>query len=274
MAFGIDYSYGSGLSAGRMKAAGVRFVCRYLSWQPNSKCINKSEFDNLTGAGLYVVLVWEGTGRDLVNGFRGGAHDATEANRQAGALGAHGIPLYFAPADYDVPEGDQSMFNNYLDGAASVIGRARTGAYGGYWPLKRAFDAGKCHYGWQTYAWSGGNVDHRAALYQYQNGAHMGPAEVDFDKSFKIDFGQWPRPKVTAPPAKPVAPPPVPPHKPGDPYLHHAPGDKTFAQIAHDRGTTAEHLWQMLAQHATPADIALIGRLVLPKTWPYYTTHP
>ena len=274
MAFGIDYSFGSGLSAGRMKAAGVRFVCRYLAWQPNPKCINKSEFGNLTSEGLFVVLVWEGTGRDLVNGFRGGAHDATEANRQAGALGAHGIPLYFAPADYDVPEGDQSMINSYLDGAASIIGRARTGLYGGYWPLKRAFDGGHCHYGWQTYAWSGSNVDHRSALYQYQNGAHLGPAEVDFDRSFKVDFGQWPRPRVTAPaPEPPPAKPPSAGPSQG-PYLHHADGTKSLAQIAAGRGTTVEHLWQMLTTHATPADVTLAGKLVLPKTWPYYTTHP
>jgi hypothetical protein len=104
--------------------------------------------------------------------------------------------IYFAPCDYDAPEADQGKINAYLDGAAGIIGRARLGFYGGYWPLKRAFDAGKMTYGWQTYAWSGGNVDPRAQLYQYRNGQRLGPAEVDFDDARAADFGQWPRPSA------------------------------------------------------------------------------
>ena len=209
MAFGIDYSYGSGLSANQMKAAGVTFVCRYLSYQPNSKNITPAEFANLRKAGLTVVLVWEGSGHE--GGSTNGASAAREANRQAAALGAGGIPIYFAPCDYDVPPGDQAGINAYLDGAASVIGRARTGLYGGYWPVKRAFDAGKMHYGWQTYAWSGNNVDNRAHLYQYRNGMRMGPADVDFDRSLHTDYGGWPRPKAAAAAKPPPKAAPIPP---------------------------------------------------------------
>jgi hypothetical protein len=267
MAFGIDYSFGNGLSVNLMRAAGVRFVARYLSWQPNSKNINKTEFTNLVRGGMFVVFVWEGTGRDLVNGFRGGSHDAAEANNQVAALGARGCPIYFAPADYDVPPGDQGMINSYLDGAASVIGRGRTGYYGGYWPLKRAADAGKAHWLWQTYAWSGTNVDHRAHLYQYQNAARMGPAEVDFDKSFKADCGWWPRPKVPAPaPAHPAAP-AAPAHVAGQPYSHDSHG-RDLAQIAHDRGTTIEHLL------AVPGNVAMLSRLVIPAGTRFFTSNP
>ena len=264
MAFGIDYSFGSGLTTGIMKAAGVRFVARYLAYRPNAKCINQLEFTTLVRAGLFVVFVWEGTGRDLVNGFRGGQHDAQEANRQVTELGAKGCPIYFAPADYDVPEGDQGNYNAYLDGVASIIGRSRTGAYGGYWPLSRAFNGGHCHYGWQTYAWSGGNVDRRSHLYQYHNAARMGPAEVDYDKSFKTDFGQWPRPRQPAPP--PPKPPPPPPHKEGDPYLQTADGKHSLAQIADGRGSTVEHLL------GVPGNVAMLSRLVLPAGTHYYTT--
>lgn len=280
MAFGIDYSFGSGLSVNTMKAAGVRFVCRYLSWQPNPKNINQPEFTNLVHGGMFVVFVWEGTGRDLVGGFHGGSHDAQEANRQVAALGAHGCPIYFAPADYDVPPGDQGMINSYLDGAASIVGRGRTGYYGGYYPLKRAADGGHAHYLWQTYAWSGGNVDHRAHLYQYQNACRMGPAEVDFDKSFAADCGWWPRPRVAAAPAHPVvahppAPlaPPPPPHVAGTPYVHVAKGDRSLSQIAEGRGTTVGNLWEQLSK-LSPADVAANGKLVLPEGWRYGTANP
>lgn len=279
MAFGIDYSFGSGLSVNQMKAAGVTFVCRYLSWQPNPKNINKIEFSNLVASHLHVVLVWEATGRDLVGGFRGGQHDAQEANRQAHALGAGAIPLYFAPCDYDVPEGDQGMINAYLNGASSVIGMGRTGFYGGYWPLKRAFDGHHMSWGWQTYAWSGGNVDHRAHLLQYQNAARMGPAEVDYDHSLKADFGGWPRPAAgkpqPAPHPAPVKAAPVKSPTPADgpPYRHQL-GDRTLEDMAHDRGTTVEHLWVTTVRAVTAADVAVIGKNKLGADFPVYTTSP
>ena len=279
MAFGIDYSFGSGLSVNQMKAAGTSFVCRYLSWQPNPKNINKIEFDNLVKAGIHVVLVWEATGRDLVGGFRGGQHDAQEANRQAHVLGAPIIPIYFAPADYDVPEGDQAMINNYLAGAGSVIGMGRTGYYGGYWPLSRAADRHLASWWWQTYAWSGTNVDKRAHLYQYQNAARLGPAEVDYDHSLKADFGGWPRPAPgkaqPEPHPHPVPPePPAPqPPKPGPPYRHLL-ADRTLEQMAADRHTTVEHLWVTTVRAVTQTDLAVIGKQKLGAAFPVYTSSP
>jgi hypothetical protein len=277
VAFGIDYSFGNGLSANRMKAAGVHFVARYLSWQPNPKNINKIEFDNLVKSGLHVVLVWEGTGRDLVNGFRGGQHDAQEANRQVNALGAHGCPVYFAPCDYDAPQSDQGLINGYLDGAASVIGHGRTGMYGGYWPLSRAWAGHHMSWAWQTYAWSGGNWLAAAHLQQYQNGAMMGPAEVDYDRSMKLDCGWWPRPSSGAPPPPAHKAAPAPAHpapaQPGGPYRKHL-GDRTLGQMAHDRGTTVEHLWVTTVRAIRQSDLAIIADAKLPPDFPVYTSAP
>ena len=68
-------------------------------------------------------------------------------------------------------------------------GVARTGAYGGYYVIQRLFDAGKIKWGWQTYAWSGGQWDSRAQLRQVQNGIAGG--QMDEDTSEADDFGQW-----------------------------------------------------------------------------------
>ena len=70
-----------------------------------------------------------------------------------------------------------------------MLGRSRTGAYGGYWVIKRLFDAHKIAWGWQTYAWSGGNWDSRAQLRQIQNGIDNG--NEDKDEAVAADFGQW-----------------------------------------------------------------------------------
>ena len=198
MAEGIDYSYGSGLSANAMKSAGKHFACRYLAVLPNSKCINGAEAHNLLASGLSVVLVWETVADRVLSGRNGGVADAREADRQASGLGMKGIPLYFA-CDIDSSPGQQAAINGYCQGVSSVIGIGRTGLYGGYWPVSRAFSAGVIRYGWQTYAWSGGNLDRRAQLYQYRNGVKLGPADVDLDRSMATDFGQWPRPHAVAP---------------------------------------------------------------------------
>ena len=278
MAFGIDYSYGSGLTTAQMHAAGVTFVCRYLDYLPNPKVISKQEFENLVAAGFHVVLNWEGTGRDLVRGRGGGEADAREADRQAAMLGAHGCPVYFSPSDYDVPPGDQGMLDAYLDGCAAVLGRPRTGMYGGYWPLKRSLDAGKTTFAWQTYAWSGRNLDPRAHLYQYSNSMRMGPAEVDYDRSLKPDCGWWPRP-APAPAvahAPVIAPPPSqpPPHVTGTPYRHEADGTQSLAQLAAARGTSAEHLWALMIQAATVHDRGVMEKLRLPAGWVWYSSNP
>lgn len=198
MAFGVDYS-SSFPGAAALKAAGVTFIARYLSPGGNPKNITKSEVNACLAAGLAICVVWETTATRILSGFAGGQSDATQADAMVKALGMAGIPIYFA-CDFDESPGQQAAVNAYLDGVASVIGRARTGIYGGYWPLKRALDAGKAKYGWQTYAWSGGNLDPRAQLYQYSNGHFLGGIQVDFDKSEATDFGQWPRKGVVVKP--------------------------------------------------------------------------
>lgn len=257
MAEGIDYSYGSGLTANSMKGAGKHFAARYLAYLPNSKCITRAEASNLLKAGVSVVLVWETVADRVLSGSGGGAADAREADRQAKALGMAGIPIYFA-CDIDSTPGQQGAINAYLDGCASVIGRGRVGLYGGYWPVKRAFDAGKIHYGWQTYAWSGGNWDRRAQLQQYRNDVMLGPAHVDLDRSMATDYGQWPRPGGGAAPARKPAALPA--------GVHEFDGKTPMGTVARSRNyaTTAQWLDHQHRLHAGDHE-NMISRAVPPK---------
>lgn len=128
------------------------------------KVITAAEYKALGAAGLTVVLNWEWYDVRPRGGAAAGIADAQEALRQANALGYTG-PIYFS-VDFDASEADQPAINAYIQACAQVIGKARLGAYGGYWPLKRLFDAGLITYGWQTLAWSGGQRESRAHLYQ------------------------------------------------------------------------------------------------------------
>ena len=198
MAKGLDYST-SHPSISAIKAEGASFVARYTSAYPPSdkdgKNLLAAEKDALLAAGISIVIVAEETADRMLGGGPAGSADAVHADAVVKALGMPGLPVYFA-ADWDVTEAQQAPINTYLDGAASVIGRGRVGIYSGYYPLKRAFDAGKVTYGFQTYAWSGTPTlwDGRAQLRQVQNGVTIGGADCDRDVAMAADYGQWPRP--------------------------------------------------------------------------------
>lgn len=64
------------------------------------------------------------------------------------------------------------------------------GIYGGLLAIEKMVGT---HYlrGWQTYAWSGGQVSTKASLYQYQNGQSFCGGLVDYDTIRKRPYGGW-----------------------------------------------------------------------------------
>lgn len=197
---GIDFAWGGPRGQlATVKSLGYGFIARYLSTD-SSKNLALSEKNSALANGLGIVVVWETGATRVLGGHAAGVSDAQAADAEARALGLTGIPIYFA-CDFDATAADQAAINAYLDGAASVIGRARVGLYAGYYPIKRAFDAGKITFGWQTYAWSGGQWDSRAQLRQVQNSISVLGFDCDLDVNMAANYGQF-NAKVT-PPLKP-----------------------------------------------------------------------
>lgn len=187
--FGVDYAWGRP-GAAALTRAGVKFACRYLS-RDSGKNLSRAEADELSGANIWLVVVWETTAQRSLAGKSAGVSDAKSAAAQAEACGMPGDrPIYFA-VDWDASESQQAAINAYLDGAASVLGRQRVGIYGGFWPVSRAFDGGHVTWGWQTYAWSGGRWDRRAQLQQYSNDHTINGVGLDYDRAVTDDYGQW-----------------------------------------------------------------------------------
>lgn len=172
----LDYSLARPDPAA-IKAAGYVGVLRYVAPPSLPKVIKQPEYAALQAAGLQVALNWEWYAARAREGAAAGMADAQEAKKQADALGYTGA-IYFS-VDYDAPESDQPTLDAYFNACAGVIGLARLGAYAGYWPLKRFFDAGVITYGWQTLAWSGGHRESRAHLYQNGQTAFAGGADVN-----------------------------------------------------------------------------------------------
>ena len=64
--FGIDYAWGRpGASA--LERAGAKFACRYLS-HDSSKNLSRGEADELSAAGIWLVVVWESTANRALGG--------------------------------------------------------------------------------------------------------------------------------------------------------------------------------------------------------------
>jgi hypothetical protein len=195
---GIDYAWAHP-SPAALAAAGKLFACRYLSHDP-AKNLTAAEAQQLHAAGIATVSNWEASAGAARNGYAQGVADAKAAAEQHEAAGGPADrPIYFS-VDFDVPDfatgSDEPAAKlgpvaGYFRGVASVIGVARTGAYGGFWAISRLFDAGLIRWGWQTFAWSGGRWDARAQIQQYSNGVTVGGADSDLDRATVADYGQW-----------------------------------------------------------------------------------
>lgn len=190
--FGLDYVTGPPIAG--LKAAGVTFVCRYLS-EVNDltriKLLSLDEAKTLSQAGIAIVSNYEWYADRALEGHASGVADAQTATSQHTACGGPASkPIYFS-VDFDATPANMSAIIDYFHGVASVIGLSRTGAYGSYYVVKALLDVGAITWGWQTYAWSGGQWEPRAHIQQYSNGVTLAGLSVDYNRSLKSDFGQW-----------------------------------------------------------------------------------
>ena len=191
MTEGVDYSFARPGGAA-LRAAGKSFAVRYVPYQGDQgKGLKADELADLQANGIAVGLVFESTAGRMLDGYGAGVTDATVSLASAALLGfPKDRPIYFA-CDTDTTADQLASVRNYLDGAASVLGRARIGVYGEYDVIDHCLGTGAATWFWQTYAWSGGRLHPMAHLYQYQNDQTINGAAVDFDRALVADFGQW-----------------------------------------------------------------------------------
>jgi Domain of unknown function (DUF1906) len=187
---GIDYAYGAP-DLGRLRAAGVTFVCRYLGGSP-AKDLGVHELARLQSAGMSIVTVFEAAAEEALAGAKAGEANATLAQELLDALGNPHAPVYFA-CDWEVQADQMGSVRGYFRGITHHLGRDRVGVYGGYPVVHELMSLDNVKYGWQTTAWSGGRWSPHAQLRQYQNGVKLAGIECDLDRAVAADFGQWGR---------------------------------------------------------------------------------
>ena len=201
--FGVDY-VGGPPGAAALKAAGVTFVCRYVSTPGNPKNMSRAEVEQLSAAGIDIVTNYESTAGAMKGGSSAGVAAAKSALAQAKACGMpDGRPIYFSAdlEEFNKPD----VYRHAADfcrGAASVLGIENVGVYGSFWVCKRALDDGVAKWAWQTTAWSSDKHHHtmwepRAQIRQNWDGAHVvgqrniNKVTCDVDTALTTDFGQW-----------------------------------------------------------------------------------
>ncbi len=166
-----------------IKAAGKSFVVRY------TRAVTAIHLAADRAAGLATVLVFESSGVDFTGGAVQGRLDAQLAQKQLAGAGLKGQPVYFA---IDAGTSLLQDVNTYLQGCCAVLGKPNVGVYGSYSVITAALAGSWCSWFWQTYAWSNGQLNPSAHLYQYLNSQVLGGYTVDLDRTVAgdADYGQ------------------------------------------------------------------------------------
>lgn len=176
------------------------------------KPVTREYTDALRAAGLQVVSNYQygkpgwPTPSDYTRGYDGGVADAqTALSLHAAAGGPGSAPIFFS-VDEDIDrEAWKTTAVAWFRGINSVLGVARTGIYGHSRACAWAIDDGVIgfsstaghRWAWQTRAWSRGEREPAAVLYQSavftasDPAVEIGGVHVDADDVLAADFGQW-----------------------------------------------------------------------------------
>lgn len=188
MSKGADYTTNK-MTVAALKAAGISFVCRYLSGNPGGwKELSRGEADRYTSGGILVVSNWETDGKPS-NTVNKGKADAAAALREAEACGMPaGRPIYFS-IDSDVPVSSKDL---YFKGLCEVLGAERAGVYGSSGLVRHLMGAGLAKWGWRTMstAWTGGSSVTGMHIRQTHQ-TRVGSFLVDLNDGLQSDVGGW-----------------------------------------------------------------------------------
>jgi hypothetical protein len=195
----IDYSVVHP-SLAMLKAAGVTAVGRYFGQGSPPKNLTKAEAELLGANGIDIFNLFEYGANQVLGGANQAQIDVALFKEQAKAIGVPDRPVFFA-ADFDIPDYAPGLPDTPENSLAKLgeagkywqVVRAElgdnSGGYGGYWLIKRLFDAKLITWGFQTVAWSGNQWDSRAQLRQMAI-TELGN-EADLDVPTRRDFGQY-----------------------------------------------------------------------------------
>jgi len=188
---GVDYAFPPRPNIAQLAAAGKHFACRYGGPGSSDKWLDPAEAAALSAAGIALVANAEGSAAGLAGGFAVGASWARTADAWFRKCGMPADRPIYLSVDFDVQSGQWPAVRDALAGAASEIGLARVGVYGGRKAIAWARRDEVATWFWQTYAWSGGVWEPGVHIQQYRNGITVAGADCDLNRAMQSDYGQW-----------------------------------------------------------------------------------
>lgn len=168
-------------------ANGVSFVGRYLVPAGMNKELTKDEAANLRGAGLAILLCWEIGGEAFKNGAAQGAQDGARARALAESFGIPSGTCIYMACDYNIPDRDLIMAEQYMQAAQAALGKYEAGAYGPLKLVEFLRDRGVCRKFWQCVAWSP-YFSEDAQTWQYQWSGSAEAKEMAAKLGFAVDM--------------------------------------------------------------------------------------
>lgn len=191
----LDYSSGAPSALSVLKA-GYGAVVRYIGTPGRIKNLKPMEAQDMRAHAVAIALVYEDSSGTALQGRTRGVQDARAALDDARRCGIEPRALYLA-VDFDVTSaGQMAAIDAYLDGAAQVLGRARTGVYGEYDVIEHCLGNGRAVWGWQTRAWSHGKTSARAHIVQELGQVNVDGVSCDVNTVHREDYGQTPAPSA------------------------------------------------------------------------------
>lgn len=206
----VDYSggqlTGSAIAAATFGGQHFTGAIRYIDSPANlgGKHTTLAEYRSLVAAGLKVWMVFEIGTNDSAGGYASGVANATRAKAGCDYLGYKGV-VFFCNDQTVLPS--VSAWTSYLDGAASVLGAVRVGAYGfaNAITAARGHDAATWQSGSQSslvagdnaWQWNNGSTTISGIpcdvnyIYNYYNPGVPGMATLDSDDLHSIYNSVW-----------------------------------------------------------------------------------
>lgn len=143
MAYWLDYS-AARLDGPTIRNAGYAGAIRYVGGT-STKHTTAAEYNSIKAAGLGFLAVMEVNTGDANGGYAQGVAYAQRAKAHCDQLGYGGV-IFFCNDTPSLPSA--SLWDDYLTGAASVLGWDRVGAYGFANAMDVARNATPCRYFW------------------------------------------------------------------------------------------------------------------------------
>jgi hypothetical protein len=191
-------------SGGALKSAGFTVASLYVGQDTTGKNMSLSVVSDYNNNNVGVVTNFEYGAMQMANGAAQGRSDAILGLSQKRACGIpDSRPIYFS-ADWAATTAQiQGPIIAYLVAARAVLGAGNVGVYGSYYVINAVANywasnfPGEKVWLWQTIAWSNGNRDTRADMYQDGSTTTVGGVVVDNDILLHTDVGQHPKPVIT-----------------------------------------------------------------------------